>query len=69
MFGIKLQHNPRDFTPVSTLRICVEQAQIRDDMLLVVIGGRGIGGHRDQAAASARNRLLTDQLASDLSVY
>ena len=48
MFGIKMQNHSCDFTPVSTLRIRVEQAQIRDDVLLVVndqhgIGRRGIG--------------------------
>jgi hypothetical protein len=35
MFGIKMQHYSCDFAPVSTLRIRVEQAQIRDDVLFV----------------------------------
>ena len=48
VFRVKMQHYPGDFAPVSTLRIRVEQAQIRDDVLLVVDGqygirGRGIG--------------------------
>jgi hypothetical protein len=45
---IKLEHYPCDFAPVGSFRIRVEQAEIRDDVLLVVdgqyrIGGRGIG--------------------------
>ena len=49
MLRIKMQHHSCDFAPVSTSRIRVEQAQIRDGVLLVVggqygIGGRGIGG-------------------------
>jgi hypothetical protein len=48
MFRIKMQHYSRDVAPVSTFRIRVEQAQIRDEVLLVVnrqhgTGGRGIG--------------------------
>jgi hypothetical protein len=35
MLGIKMQHHSCDFAPVSTLRIRVEQAQIRDDVLFV----------------------------------
>jgi hypothetical protein len=38
MLRIKMQHHSCDFAPVSTLRIRVEQAQIRDDVLLVVNG-------------------------------
>jgi hypothetical protein len=44
MFGIKMQHCSCDVVPVSTLRIGVEQAQIRDDVLFVVNGLYGIGG-------------------------
>ena len=44
MFRIKMPHYSRDFAPVSTFRIRVEQAQIRDDVLLVVDGQYGIGG-------------------------
>jgi hypothetical protein len=29
MFRVKVQHDPRDFTPVSTFHIRVEQAQMR----------------------------------------
>jgi|SRR5450755_4345782 hypothetical protein len=59
LMRIKMQHHSCDFAPVSTFRIRVEQAQIRDDVLLVVngqygIGGRGIGDIGiKQAAASA----------------
>jgi len=35
MFGIKMQHYSCDFAPVGTLRIRVEQAQIRDDVRFV----------------------------------
>src|SRR5712675_2575681 len=48
MFRIKMKHYSCDFVPVGTFRIRVEQAQIRDEVLLVVscqygIVGRGIG--------------------------
>ena len=46
MFRVKVQHDPRDFTPVSTFYIGVEQAQIRDDVFLVVNGQHGIGWGR-----------------------
>jgi hypothetical protein len=32
---IKMQHYSRDLAPVSTFRVRVEQAQIRDDVLFV----------------------------------
>jgi hypothetical protein len=35
MLRINMQHYSCDFAPVSTLRIRVEQAQIRDDVLFV----------------------------------
>jgi len=64
-----MQHNSCDFTPVGTFRIRVVQAQIRDEVFLVVNGQHGIGGryrrHRDLAAASAwalSQQLLIDQL-------
>jgi hypothetical protein len=61
MFWIKMQHYSRDFAPVSTLHVRVEQAQIRDDVPFVVngqygIGGRGIGDTRIKRRRS-RNRL------------
>ncbi len=73
LFRIKMQHYSRDFAPVSTLRIRVEQAQIRDDVLFVVTGQYGIGGRgirdigikRRLLHGRARNRLLIDQLALD----
>jgi len=40
---VDVQHDPRDLTPVSTLRIRIEQAHVRDGMLFVVSGERGIG--------------------------
>jgi hypothetical protein len=48
MFRIKMQHYSCDVAPVSACRIRVEQAQICDDVFLVVngqyrIGGRGVG--------------------------
>jgi nuclear transport factor 2 (NTF2) superfamily protein len=50
-------HYSRDFAPVCTFRIRVEQAQIRDEMLLVLSGQHDRKAqyrlHRDQAAASA----------------
>jgi len=58
MFRVKMQHYSCDFTPVSTFHIRVEQAQIRDEVFLVVsnqhgIGGRSIGDIGIKAAASA----------------
>jgi hypothetical protein len=58
LFRIKMQHHSCDFAPISTFRIRVEQAQMRDEVLLVVRGQYGIGEHGigdmgDQAAASA----------------
>src|SRR6266566_2299609 len=70
IFRINVQHYSCDFAPVSTLRVRVEQAQIRDEVLLVVngqygIGGRGIGDigtKRRRLHGRSRNRLLIDQL-------
>jgi hypothetical protein len=39
-----MEHYPCDFAPVSSFCIRVEQAQIRDDVLLVVDRQYGIGG-------------------------
>src|SRR5216683_5699136 len=74
MFRIKVQHYSGNFTPVSTLHVRVEQAQIRDEVLLVVhsqhgIGGRGIGDvwiKRPLLHGRSRNRLLIDQLCFGL---
>ena len=44
MLRIKMQHYSCDLTPVSTVRICVEQAEICDDVLFVIDGQYGIGG-------------------------
>jgi hypothetical protein len=46
-----------DFTPVSTNRIRVEQAQICDDVLFVVNGQYGIGG-RGIGDIEIKRRLL-----------
>ena len=70
MLRIKMQHYSCDFAPVSTFRIRVEQAQIPDEVLLVVtgqygIGGRGIGDigiKRRLLHGLSRNRLFIDQL-------
>src|SRR5882757_2497516 len=69
MLRIKMQHYSCDCSPVSTLRIRVEQAQIRDDVLLVVdgqngIGGRGIGDvgiKRRLLHGLSRNKIADDQ--------
>jgi hypothetical protein len=44
MFGIQMQHDACDVAPVGILRIRVEQAQICDDVFLVVSGQHRIGG-------------------------
>jgi len=71
LFRINMQHHSCDFAPISTFRICVEQAQIRDDVLLVINGQygngrRGIGDIRVKAVGSAwailANRLLIEPL-------
>ena len=56
-FRIKMQHYSCDFALVSTLRIRVEQAQIRDDVLLIVNGQCGIGG-RGIGDVGTKRRLL-----------
>ena len=69
-FRIKMQHHSCDFAPVSTVCFHVEQAQICDDVFLVVngqrrIGGRGIGDigiERRLLHGRSRNRLLIDQV-------
>ncbi len=53
MFGIKMQHYSCDFAPVSTNRIRVEQAQIRDDVLLVVNGQYGMEGAASATSGSS----------------
>src|SRR5215216_4300250 len=67
---IKMQHYSCDFAPVGTFRIRVEQAQIRDDVLLVVdgqyrIGGRGISDIRIKRrllhVCASRTRLLIEK--------
>ena len=40
---VNMQDDPRDIAPVGTVRIGIEQAQVRDEMLLVVGGDRWIG--------------------------
>jgi hypothetical protein len=57
MFRIKMQHHSCDVAPVSTVRIRVEQAQIRDNVLLVVDGQYGIGG-RGICDLGIKQRLL-----------
>jgi hypothetical protein len=71
MLRITVQHYSGNFTPVSTLHVRVEQAQIHDEVLLVVhsqrgIGRRGIGDigiKRRFLHGRSRNRLLIDHLA------
>jgi hypothetical protein len=53
------QHHSYDFAPISTFRIRVEQAQIRDEVLLVVSGQYGMGG-RGIGDIGTRRRLLPE---------
>ena len=77
MFGIQMQHDACDVAPVGILRIRVEQAQICDDVFLVVNGQRGIrwrgigdiGIKRRLLHALSRNTLLIDQLCFGLLAY
>jgi hypothetical protein len=77
MIRIKMQHYSCDFAPVSTLRIRVEQAQVRDEVFLVVdgqgaLGGRHVGDVRIERRllhGRARNRLLIDQVCSGSLAY
>ena len=41
---VYMQHDPRNLTPIGLGKICVKQAQIRDDVLFVVCRQRRIGG-------------------------
>ena len=52
---VNMQDDPRDIAPVGTVRIGIEQAQVRDEMLLVVGGNRWIGCR--SAGKSCRIRL------------
>ena len=63
MFRIKMQHYPCDYAPVSTFRIRVEQAQIRDEGFLIVNGQSGIGG-RGIYDIGIKRRLLHGFLAT-----
>jgi hypothetical protein len=51
-----MQHYSCDFMPISTLHIRVEQALIRDEVLLVVNGQCGTGG-RDVGNIGIKRRL------------
>jgi hypothetical protein len=70
MFRIKMKYHSCDFAPVRTFRIRVEQAQISDEVLLIVRGQYGTGGRnsgdvwikRWPLHGRSRNRLLIDQL-------
>jgi hypothetical protein len=74
MFRIKMQHYSCDFAPVSTNRIRVEEAQIRDDVLLVVNGQYGMEGAASATSGSSggfcmglsRNRLSSMHFAFGL---
>src|SRR6267142_1580487 len=68
MFRIEMQHHSCDFAPASTFRVRVEQAQIRDEVLVLSgqygIGGCGIGDigiKRRLLHGLSRNRLLNNQ--------
>jgi hypothetical protein len=43
MFRINMEHYSCDLAPVSTIDLCVEQPQIRDEVFLVVDGQHRIG--------------------------
>jgi hypothetical protein len=57
MFRIKMQHHSCDFAPVGAVHIRVEQAHIRDEMLLVTSGQYGIGGRGIGDIGIKRRRL------------
>src|ERR1700681_5030346 len=75
MFRIKMQHYSCDVASVSACRVRVEQAQIRDEVLLVVnrqygIGGRGIGDvgiKRRLLHGPSRNMSRTERMSSTLA--
>jgi hypothetical protein len=56
MLRIKMEHYPGDFAPVRTFRIRVKQAQIRDDVLLVISDQNGIGGRDIRNVGIERRR-------------
>jgi hypothetical protein len=49
MFRINMEHYSCDIAPVSTIDLCVEQAQIRDEVFLIVDGQH----RRPEGAVSA----------------
>src|SRR6267378_7403883 len=57
VFRVEMQHYSCDVAPVGALRIRVEQAEIRDEVLLVVSGQYGIGG-RGIGDIGIKRRLL-----------
>ena len=67
MFRIKMQHNSCDFTPFGTLHVRVEQAQIRDEVFLVVNGQHGIGG-RGIGDIGIKRRLLHERSSRQVVV-
>ena len=77
MFWIKMQHYWCNFAPVSTFHIRVEQAQIRDEVFLVVSGQHGIGGgdigdieiKRRRLHGRSRNGLLIHEFALGSLAY
>jgi hypothetical protein len=77
MFRIKVQHYSRNFKPAGTLHVCIKQAQIRDEVLLVVhsqhrIGGRSIGDNgirRRRPHGRSRNTLSSINLAQRYLSY
>jgi hypothetical protein len=67
MFRIKMQHHSCDFAPVATFRMRVEQAQLCDQVLLVVNGQHGIGGRYISDIGIKRRRLHGHSRANRLS--
>ena len=66
MIGIKMQNDPSDFAPVSTYRIRVEQAQIRDYVFVVVNGQHGTGGRAVSATSGSSGGFCMGVLATKL---
>ena len=42
MSGVDMKHDPCDLFPIRTFRVRIEQAQVSDEMLLIVGGQSGI---------------------------
>jgi len=63
--GVDMQGDPRDLAPVGAVRVGIEHAEIRDQMLLVVHREREIGGREIGGCQSDCNTIVSGSLACE----